>query len=255
VRDAGEPLRRRFVAYWMVGINRSDTSKLAGGGLHADAGGQSRDGVVGEHMLIEGGLVVGYLTAAIARGGQRLADRTLDSLLDRLSALVVGRMGSGPLDRLAGNPHDERSQREVGLTIDGAVSVDRAFAHELADLVAKLDRQGGRQMLNQVYAQMNVQAFDHGTAIGGNFNYFNAPDPTDYSGAPAWIKLFIVVGTLAAVAGLGIFGYTLFTDMPDLNDPSFGEMPAGFGVAAAVFFAGFVILGIASLGRGLSRRR
>jgi hypothetical protein len=211
--------------------------------------------VVVECMFVEGGLVVGYLTAAIVRGGQRWADRSLDSLLDHLTALVVRRMGRGPLDRLAGNPRDERLQREVGLTIDGAVSVDRAFARELADLVAKLDRRGGRQILNQVYAQMNVQAFDHGTAIGRDFNYYHVPDPTDHSGAPAWIKLFIVVGTLAAIAGLGIFGYTVLTGMPDLHDPNFGETPAGIGVGAAVFFAGFVILGIASLGRGLSRRR
>jgi hypothetical protein len=206
-------------------------------------------------MPIDGGLVVGYLTAALIRGGKRWADRNIDSLLDRLTTVVVQRMGHRPLDRLAADPRDERLQREVGLTIDGAVSVDGAFARELAEVVDRLDRQGGRQVLNQVYAQMNVQAFDHGMAIGRDFNYFHAPDPTDYSGAPAWVKLFIVVGTLLAVAGLGLFGYTLFTDNPDLNDPSFGETPPGIGRAAAIFFAGFVILGIASLGRGLSKRR
>jgi hypothetical protein len=209
---------------------------------------------VDERMPIDGGLVVGYLTAALVRGGKRWADRAIDSLLDRLTSLVMGRMGAEPLDQLASNPQDERLQREMGLRLDGAVTVDRDFARELADVVRELDDHGGRNILNQVYTQLNVQAFDHGTAIG-NFNQFNVPDPTDYSGAPAWIKLFIVVGMLLAVAGLGIFGYTLFTENTDLNDPNFGEMPPGFGVAAAVFFAGFVILGIASLGRGLSKRR
>jgi hypothetical protein len=206
-------------------------------------------------MLIEGGLVVGYLTAALVRGGQRWTDRTVDSLLDRLTSLVRGRMGAEPLDRLARNPRDEELQREVGLRLDGAVTVDRGFAQELADVVRELDDHGGREILNQVYAQMSVQAFDHGVAVGRDFNAFTVPDPTDYSGAPAWVKLFIVIGTLLAVAGLGIFGYTLFTENTDLNDPNFGEMPPGFGVAAAVFFAGFVILGIAALGRALSNRR
>jgi hypothetical protein len=212
-------------------------------------------GVVVEGVVIEGGLVVGYLTAALMGAGKRWADRRLDGLLEELTAVVRRRMGRGPLDKLAGNLDDERSQREVGLIIDGAVSVDRDFARELAEVVAQLDQRGGRKILNQVYAQINVQAFDHGVAIGGDFNYFSVPDPTDYSGAPAWVKLFIVVGTLAAVAGLGIFGYTLFTDMPGLDDPDFGETPPGIGLGAAVFFAGFVILGIASLGRGLSKRR
>jgi hypothetical protein len=117
-------------------------------------------------MLVDGGLIVGYLTAALVRGGHRLADRTVDSLLDRLTNLVANRMGRGPVDRLRQHPREETVQREVGLTIDGATSVDANFAHELATLIAELDRNGGRQMINEVYAQMNVQAFDHGTAIG-----------------------------------------------------------------------------------------
>lgn len=52
-----------------------------------------------------------------------------------------------------------------------------------------------------------------------------------------------------------IFGYTLFTGMPDLNDPDFGDTPAGIPLAFGVFFAGFVILGVGSIGRALSKRR
>lgn len=75
----------------------------------------------------------------------------------------------------------------------------------------RLDRRGGRQVLNQVYADMNVQAFDHGVAVGG----------------------------------MGRFGYTLFTGIPDVGDPDFGRTPAAFGIAGAVFFAGFVMLAVA----------
>ena len=43
--------------------------------------------------------------------------------------------------------------------------------------------------------------------------------------------------------------------MPDLDDPNFGETPSGIPLAAGVFFAGFLLLGIASIGRAFSKRR
>ena len=52
-----------------------------------------------------------------------------------------------------------------------------------------------------------------------------------------------------------IFGYTLFTDMPDIGDPDFGEVPPAIPLAFGVFFAGFVLLGIGALGRAFSNRR
>lgn len=204
--------------------------------------------------MIDGGLIVGYLTAALVRGGKRLADRKIDALLDRLTAVVMERMGMGPIDELAADPRDERRQRDLGLRIDGAASANRAFARELAEIAERLDRAGGRRMLNQVYAEMSVQAFDHGVAIGGDFNLFHAPDPSDYSGAPGWVKLCIVVGAVLAIAGMGLFGYTLFTGIPEIGEPGYGEVPRGIVAAGAVFFAGFVLLAAASIGRGLSRR-
>ena len=164
-------------------------------------------------------------------------------------------MGRAPLDRLAGDPRDETTQRELGLTIEGAVSVDRGFARELSGLIGELDRRGGRQLLNQVYADMNVQAFDHGIAVGRDFNYFHAPDPTDYSRAPGWVKLCVVLGSVLALAGMFIFGYTLFTGIPNPGEPGFGDTPPGIPLAFGVFFAGFVLLAIGSIGRALSRHR
>ena len=81
------------------------------------AGGHLAGRVVDGHMPIDGGLIVGYLTAALLRGGQRWADRTVDSLLDRLTELVTRRMGRGFLVRLGHNPRDETVQREVGRNV------------------------------------------------------------------------------------------------------------------------------------------
>jgi hypothetical protein len=205
--------------------------------------------------MIDGGLVVGYLTAALVRGGQRWVDRTVDSLLDRLAGLVTRRLGDAPVERLKANPGDEAVQREVSLTIDGALSANQAFAREIARLVAELDEKGGRELINQVYAQINVQAFDHGIAVGRDFNYFNSPDPSDLSGAPPWVKFCIVLGAVICMTGLFIFGATLFTNVPSLDDPNFGEIPSGIPLAFGVFFLGFIILAIGSLGRAISRRR
>lgn len=205
--------------------------------------------------MIDGGLIVGYLTAALLRGGQRWLDRSVDGLLDRLTGMVASRLGRDPIDRLEASPRDETVHRELGLTLDGALRANPDFARELERVVAELDRRGGREILNQVQAQTNIQAFDHGIAVGGDFNYFHTPDPSDLSGSPLWVKLCVVLGAGLCITGLAIFGFTFFTDLPALGDPDFGEIPSGVPFAFGVFFVGFVFVGIGSLGRSLSGRR
>jgi hypothetical protein len=69
------------------------------------------------------------------------------------------------------------------------------------------------------------------------------------------VKFCIALGSLVAVSGLGVFFYTLFTVNTDLNDPNFGETPPGIPLAFGIFFVGFVLLGIGSIGRAMSKRR
>ena len=206
-------------------------------------------------MAIEGGLVVGYLTAALLGAGKRWADRRLDSLLDSLTGLVQEKLGTRPVDNLRDTPTDPQAQRDLELVIDGAIARDQAFRAEVSRLVRELDQRNGRQLLNQVYANTNMQAFDNGMVVGRDFNYFSAPDPSDLSGAPGWVKAFLVIGALFAMGGLAIFFITLFTQIPDLGDPDFGQTPPGIPLAFGVFFVGFVLMGIASIGRSLSKRR
>ena len=42
--------------------------------------------------VIDGGLIAGYLAAAVARGGGRLLDKTVDGALDRLAAAVSSKL-------------------------------------------------------------------------------------------------------------------------------------------------------------------
>jgi hypothetical protein len=92
-------------------------------------------------------------------------------------------------------------------------------------------------------------------AAGRDLTYVHVPDPSDLSGASGWVKTSIVLGAIFAVGGLMIFFYTLFTDMPDLGDPDFGETPDGIPLAFGVFFVGFILMGIGSMGRAFSKRR
>jgi hypothetical protein len=61
--------------------------------------------------MLDGGLVVGYLTAFLLRGARRLADRAFESGLDRLADVVESRIGRRSLDRLEENPAMPTSRR------------------------------------------------------------------------------------------------------------------------------------------------
>jgi hypothetical protein len=191
--------------------------------------------------VLDGGLVVGYLAVALGKGARRVADAGIDALLDRLTGAVQQRLGRP-------DPAPQQVEQEMRR--------DPGFEAELSALVRELDARGARQFLNQVNARENVQSFGEGWAVShSNVTYNEAHDPTDLTGAPAWVKLAMVLGSLLAFGAFVLFGYTLFTDMPELGDPDFMEVPAGIPLAGAIFLAGFFLLGVAGMGRSLSRRR
>ena len=206
--------------------------------------------------MIDGGVLAGYLAVAATRVAGRVFDKTVDGLFDRLAQHVAQRLGWHAIDSINANPGDVQQQRQVGQSIDAVARVDSQFAAELSRLQDRLDRQVGRQLINVVNAQTSVQAFG-GDAYGGHHYELTAPDPTDYSKAPAWVKVLIVVGTVIALAGfgmafIGIVGF--IGSVPDASatdPPDFGNVLPGFGL----FFVGVVVLAVAGIGRALSRRR
>ena len=191
-------------------------------------------------MALDSGVISGYLIAFLLRGARRLADRSFESLLDKLANVIEQRIGRRPLETLQRNPGDTEANSRLCRKIEAAARTDQAFASELETLIRKLDRRGGRKVINQVYAQKNVQAFDQGIAVGRDL-HFNVPDPTDLSGAPGWVKTMYALGAVVAVLGLG---YVMFTLKSDGSPISFG-----------VFILGCIMLLIGEVGRAMSKRK
>jgi hypothetical protein len=207
-------------------------------------------------MAVDGGLLVGYLTAYIMRGTRKVADRAFEALLERLATTVEERLGRRPIEALEQAPGDEWTEAQVGSALEQVTRRDPEFAAKLEQLLSDLDQRGGRTIINQVHARTNVQAIGGGIAVGRD--YIHAPDPGDLTDAPEWVKVSMVTGTLVALAGMGIFFFTMFAEVmggPGPGDAGFGETPIGIPIAFGLFFTGFVILAIGALGRSMNKRR
>jgi hypothetical protein len=105
------------------------------------------------------------------------------------------------------------------------------------------------QITAQQGGRVNVVGRDSFGPIAGRDIYIGDSSDQALRRAPGWVKAMTGLGTLLAVAGLGLFFLTLFTTRLDERGP-----PPGIGIAFAIFFAGFVIIAIASVGGALFRR-
>jgi len=200
-------------------------------------------------------VIVGYLVAKLLGRAGRFADQQVDRLLDRLLDRVWQRVGGDrALDQLARNPRNEVAQEWARSSIEQAAHADPTFATELARLQHQLERQA---------PDLLVYAPGADTVVGINSGYLiqgpvtihqGGGDAADWSDASAAVKAIAVLGIILCLAGIGLFGYVMFTDQPDLGDPDFGKTPEGIPLAAGLFFAGFVLAAIASIAHGLRRR-
>lgn len=216
--------------------------------------------------MIDGGVIAAYLAAAVARGGERLVSKAVDAGLDRLSAAVARRMGRGPDTDLARDPRSPAVQAHVGRAIESAAQRDPAFAQELAALLQQLDRVGGRRLINNVRAHVNVQAFDGGYAHFGDYyegdSYSNDYDPGDEIVAGRGIGRFVaIIGLLVAMAGFVGFASVIYGGFAsdgvgysplDLEVlPGIPMLPVGF----LAFLIGGIVYGLGTSASKAARKR
>jgi hypothetical protein len=213
--------------------------------------------------MIDGGLITGYLLAAVARGGKKVLDRTVDAALDRLAGAVTAKLGPGPKDDLARDPDNPTIQRNVARAVERASFDDPAFARLLDALERQLDRSGGPQyLLNQVTANVNAQAFGSGSVRVGN-DYYTSYHSNDYDPADELVsgrgpgRALAVVGLLLALAGFGGWMYLIFTATSDA-DPFSRELVPGvpLGIAAfGAFLVGGLLYGLGLTMAKAARKR
>jgi|GEM_PF-3250256 len=66
-----------------------------------------------------------------------------------------------------------------------------------------------------------------------------------------WYVAIVALGFLICLAAFGVFGYTLFTDSPNLEPGAGLQVPQGVVVAGAMFLTGFAVMAGASLVRAI----
>jgi hypothetical protein len=199
-------------------------------------------------------VIVGYLVAKLLGRAQKFADKQVDSLLDRLFDRVWQRVGGDrALDRLVRDPRNDVAQEWARSSIEHAARADPGFAAELARLQWQLEQRAPDLLVYAPGAE-TVVGVNSGYLIQGPVTIHQGSDAADWSDATATVKALAVLGIILCISGLGLFGYTMFADQPDLGDPDFAQTPAGIPVAAGLFFAGFVLAAIASVAHGLRRR-
>lgn len=225
--------------------------------------------------MIDGGLIAGYLAVAVARGADRFVSNKIDSFLNALATRVASKMGHRPAADLRADPTDVQVQDRIAHAIEKRSRNDARFARDLAALQERLDREGGRQLVQQMWngsftnvRHSNIiQAPVAGDVAVGNINktWIDAPHMADYSRAPGWVKLFTWVGALICLVGFGIIGASIFgfiSGAAEQFDSGGVPEPTGFGakfkyiaIGFGVFFAGLIVASIANLGKSTSRPR
>ncbi len=216
--------------------------------------------------MIDGGVIAAYLATAVARGGERLLGKAVDAGLDRLSAAVARRMGRGPDADIARDPRSPAVQARVGRAIEAAAQGDPAFARDLAALVGQLDSSGARRLINNVHANVNVQAFGGGYAHFGDYyegdRYGNDDDPGDeiVAGRGAG-RVVAIIGLLVSLAGFVGFASVIYGGFASVGvgySPLDLEVLPGIPmlpVAFLAFLAGGIVSGLGASASRASRRR
>ncbi len=200
--------------------------------------------------MIDGGILAGYLAAAPAVAGRRVVGRAADLLFEKLRAAASATAGPAIAAQVEENPTDGAAQARVGRALEDAARQNPLVARELEALLADLDREVGRSVIvNEVFARTDAQAFGRGHAALGDYQHIDGVGTSDFARTPSWVRLALVVGPLLALVGIaiGVAGFAR-----ELGRGAFAAPPA---LGVALFFLGFVLTLVASLGKTTMRPR
>jgi hypothetical protein len=113
-------------------------------------------------VVVEAGVIVGYVIAWLSRKAQRAGgrldgevDAAMDAGLDRLHQVVAKKLGNDPAltdlddEATTGEPVSELTRQRVELSVQAAAGRDQGFAQAVAALVeqvrkAEAEQAGGR---------------------------------------------------------------------------------------------------------------
>lgn len=154
-------------------------------------------------MVIEAGVVAGYVIAWAVRKARRAAgrldaeaDTVIDAGLDKLHEVVAARLGGHPVLEELGEEStaedgqvSELTRQQVELAVTAAARKDEAFGQTVTELVARLraaEQAAGQSVLGHggvnVAGDVDIHA-DHGSAAAWNMGTVNVgQSPVDPSG-------------------------------------------------------------------------
>lgn len=204
--------------------------------------------------MVDIAVILGYLGVAAGRAAGRLVDRKLDRGLDELVSRVRVQLRGDPAADLARDPSPDMERRIAG-ALERAARNDRQFGRDLADILGRLDRMGGRTVITNVQGVYMHHQGSGDMAYGGNIYKPYHAHPDDLSHAPVWVKALMAAGFLGFLSGIGILVVGAFNIPGGFNDVSqLDDMPS-FGTAIGVVSGSFGVLFIANVIAMLTKPR
>lgn len=211
--------------------------------------------------MIEGGVVAAYLAALLGGAAKRFVDGRIDGGLKSLYDRVTNRLGGGVVRDLRDNPNDASTQNRVARAVENVAAVDRRFAEDIAAIVDQLDRAGGRSFVNSIQAHTVIQNQGGDQATHGGVihktSMRSSRHPSDYSGAPVWVKVVTALGAVLALGGMVLLVVDVATVMSSGQDEFGRPLPPGLADlkrGGLLFMCGLAVLLLGAVGRSMSRR-
>lgn len=157
----------------------------------------------------------------------------------------------------------------IARAIERRALQDTKFERDLASLRGRLDREGGRPLLHQVWTSGSVNVgygnvaqaqYAGGDVAGGNINKVYSRHPGDMHDKPLLVRAGYWISEIIGVIGFGLIGYSFFKVVSatgavrDINPAWIADNTYVIQGGICLFVA-FVFAILSSLGASMSRPR